>query len=1381
MTVSQIVDMSILELMISRAREYLRSIHSPYLYRPWACPGLDHGTALLKTEEQMACYLLAYGEMHQKKMNEALHFIPWNNINSNFEIVDYACGQALGTICAIDYFSQINKTVFLRKVTLIEPSEFTLKRGEQYLNEYGPEIDIETRQEYLPPTDRSFAESHSCIDSFNLKEKIVIHIFSNILDIDAIDLMKLSAVVASRGRHHYFVCVSPYYPNRPRLNQFRSYFTSARRTLNQEKKETLFGTLPNGHTYGCDIVCFDCNLLNAAKPIRIDKYLPKRLQCGYIADGFANDDSLGYTFEISTPFEIAGIDFEDKTAEYPFYATISNIIGRGLPTKASPDFHREFERFTPLPTSHCSGLSITENSQNPACIDFDVAYPDELSRIATHTAWIEKSIMELLMSGRLDIRCRHWNVLALENEHSNPCTPFAMREIGNMMMHLAALSEHYGYCTLPEYSLYVVNDECYYLGFQPTNFTVLEWGDDIDKDIEYDFVIDLRQEEVPVPEGLRVKNDCYVCIKAVEDKQNANFNYLYTAQRIKYKHLCDKTEQGTFEERKEMVEHLEYFLQLLFRKRRFREGQIPILSKAMQLQSVIGLLPTGGGKSLIYQLAAMLQPGVTMVVDPLTSLMEDQCRGLVTNGVTRCGLIHGGKKNNEHSDALRKMQQSLVQFMFVSPERLCIKSFRDNLLSMRQAHVYFAYAVIDEVHCVSEWGHDFRISYLHIGRNLFRFVRPKKDDEDNPVTLVGLTATATFDVLADVERELSYKSLLDKDNVIRYENTNRLELQYRVEKITVEENTCDDNKIRLAIRDSIPSMLKNNHDNFKKLETGDRIKEMKRRFVERENIDDFKRLSKIEGQDIQIETTVDDAVIVFCPNKEGKILSVYENDGQIGVATTIENKLNTPVCRFAGGDPFGKMKPFLDGEKNIMVATKAFGMGIDKPDVRYTYHVVMPGSLESFVQEAGRAGRDGKMSLATVIYNGQTTIQSAPDTFDAHTHRFFHEQNFPGIAFENVVMDFIFNHATIKVGSASFNGLNNAVSANQEKDEFTWKISYSYAPLGMISTDVVILNSLLTNNGLPPVRKGRNCDEEFFEKIIQRAVYRLVCIGAVDDYVQDYNNRCLCVTSIIKNNEDYYSFYANYLKKYFDDRRVNDRIERIKHSGNPNALNACAYDMVNFVYETIAVKRRQAVKDMENFCQIAVQSNKHWIETNEDLKDYIYYYFNSKYARDDYHINGKTYSLSKDTDYGKLSSFDILDKYMKVTTPGYLDNSTPKDNIQHLQGAIRLIRRALSTINPTLEWLAVYCMLYMGLDTETSIAEAHDSFKKGSKAFLESMETKDFISIMDRYYGNLQSDSMSDKGLTLVKKWMADVLWGLLATKTRELKEKYTNGIKRDE
>lgn len=298
--------------------------------------------------------------------------------------------------------------------------------------------------------------------------------------------------------------------------------------------------------------------------------------------------------------------------------------------------------------------------------------------------------------------------------------------------------------------------------------------------------------------------------------------------------LWKKESSGKYIVNKVTASHLRYFLRLIFRKEDFRPGQLPILNRALSLKSVIGLLPTGGGKSLTYQLAAMLQPGVTLVVDPLKGLMKDQYDGLLDTGIDCISYINSDITSDKE-EAYRREQAltgSQIQIMFLSPERLSIHRFRDVLRSMRESGVYFSYGVIDEVHCVSEWGHDFRLAYLHLGRNLYNYVLPKKiEGADNHISLFGLTATASFDVLADVERELSGSNSypLEDDATVRYENTNRLELQYNVYHVDAT-NARNEWEVSDLKEEILPQIISETTKRLEEIQEGNSINFIKRRF-----------------------------------------------------------------------------------------------------------------------------------------------------------------------------------------------------------------------------------------------------------------------------------------------------------------------------------------------------------------------------------------------------------------------------------------------------------------------------------------------------------------------------------------------------------------------
>jgi ATP-dependent DNA helicase RecQ len=550
--------------------------------------------------------------------------------------------------------------------------------------------------------------------------------------------------------------------------------------------------------------------------------------------------------------------------------------------------------------------------------------------------------------------------------------------------------------------------------------------------------------------------------------RNAHYTHYKTntgvisAPSIVYRDLVEQLQNEVYEPIIETSDLLKKLLQNIFRKIDFREGQLPILNRAMQLKSVIGLLPTGGGKSLTYQLAAMLQPGITIVVDPIRSLMIDQYNGLRELNIDKAEFINStlttAERNFNQHELLAKGQ---LQFLFVSPERFVIDDFRKALDNALKDGHCFAYAVIDEVHCVSEWGHDFRTPYLNLGDNTQKYCLTYNG---NSVPLFGLTATASFDVLADIERELNIKED-DGNAIVRFENSVRDEINYLVNEVP---NTYEglDNLTEKAIRqsigkkkqDAIFSLFDNKNDvlqifnkqiaineiaehsfyNF--LSVSKRQEWVKVTGNERDALKQyqefiFKRLHISSGAFAsQLKdgiTLYQYGLIVFMPHRQGW-LGIRNGFNSYGVFDNPEYVLfeqenaspkhfynSETLAYFMGSgdddtadkvdkESFQHLKLFKDNEESVMIATKAFGMGIDKPNVRMTIHLNIPQSIESFVQEAGRAGRDGKVSVSVILFNNDNLkIPSKPKELyhlDKDVLMYFHKNSFKGQMKERVMI-----------------------------------------------------------------------------------------------------------------------------------------------------------------------------------------------------------------------------------------------------------------------------------------------------------------------------------------------------------------------------------------
>ncbi len=486
-----------------------------------------------------------------------------------------------------------------------------------------------------------------------------------------------------------------------------------------------------------------------------------------------------------------------------------------------------------------------------------------------------------------------------------------------------------------------------------------------------------------------------IVIRSSHFTEHDCINNILCTNKIQYRDLTTEIGNEQHEENKEVLPYIEYFLQNIFYKEKFRKGQLPILNRALKNETVIGLLPTGGGKSLTYQLAALLQPGITIIIDPIRSLMVDQYEGLLNIGIDKCDFINSILTREEKVFVQDKiLPVGKTQFLFCSPERLVIQEFREALDKTNEKGFFFSYCVIDEAHCVSEWGHDFRTPYLNLGENAIEFC---KTFDGNHIPIFGLTATASFDVLADIERELKINRN-DGKAVIRYENTVRDEINYQIHSIiVVPENGVQVNKqtvgekklqrtqtIITHINDADKLLLKYNNQNVYSgilqktyrdyLPYSEKSEITEAEFVESNTnkiiLSEQKELPFLKNEKEKFNY----GVIVFCPHKTS----------ELGVETFVEklHSANDKIVFFKGSGSsldkdeqdklsFENLKLFKEDEASVMIATKAFGMGIDKPNVRLTIHSNISSSIESFVQESGRAGRDGKTSLSIVLYNNQ--------------------------------------------------------------------------------------------------------------------------------------------------------------------------------------------------------------------------------------------------------------------------------------------------------------------------------------------------------------------------------------------------------------------------
>jgi ATP-dependent DNA helicase RecQ len=770
-----------------------------------------------------------------------------------------------------------------------------------------------------------------------------------------------------------------------------------------------------------------------------------------------------------------------------------------------------------------------------------------------------------LMNGALDLVNPNWVIAVVERDA--PCAELAVRDWLNSLRHLCQL---YGIeVAVERVRLFIAEDHW-------AEFSPVPWGDHYDSGVEVQ------------PERLAIHDKNEVIDLAVDVSVGCHPTRRYPADPLRgvlaRREIILRTAQRqsgylieSWPEPRSIVKplaqkpSLEYFLQSLFRKREFRKGQLPIIDRVLRREDVIGLLPTGAGKSIAFQLPALLSPGLTLVIDPIKSLMQDQVENLVTSGVMDAIQINSDTATNERSRREWQFSQGEYRLVFISPERLQIQKFRD-LLAAAAGKRPIAFVVVDEAHCVSEWGHDFRTAYLNLGRIAKDYcgrdaVRPP---------MVALTGTASESVLRDIQRELE---VMGNHAIVRPADFERGELKFEI--VPVPKHKKHQELARL-ISELIPEKL---------------------------------------GVEPDILASGACGGIVFCPHVNGDL-------GIFKVASNLSSNLpkfatsnrNGPcpdqqLIGFYSGEPpdaLGMSQPvyasckarvqraFKAGHIPLLVATSAFGMGIDKPNIRYTIHYAMAKSIEAFAQEAGRAGRDETPAICAVLFTDHFGVPSTDtpatsldclergisteeaqkraaasgwDADDAEMQMYLHTRSYQGIPRESAAVRALYHHWIEPSLPPSTEREGQVVEVVINEAKYREAIEELMAPM--------LLNDPVEQ---PATDDENHNDEKSPRPDLQRLIYRLYLLGIVSDYTLIYSPPANVYTLSVRAITDQVirSHLSQYVKRYLFSEHTNEVNDHINVS--PLDDPVCVYidALCWFVYKVIEHSRRERMENLRD-------------------------------------------------------------------------------------------------------------------------------------------------------------------------------------------------------
>lgn len=574
-------------------------------------------------------------------------------------------------------------------------------------------------------------------------------------------------------------------------------------------------------------------------------------------------------------------------------------------------------------------------------------------------------------------------------------------------------------------------------------------------------------------------------------------------------------------------ELLESFAQDLFRKAGLREGQYEILSRILQGRDAVGLLPTGGGKSLTYQLASLLLPGATLYVAPLKSLLQDQYERLRSDGVDTCGFISSALNTTERKGQETRFQSGRMRMLQVAPERFLMANFRNLLSDYQTRFGAISQVVVDECHCVSEWGHDFRPAYL----SLSRIVRDRTAKLGSSAPVVALTGTASSIVLDDVRRELG---ITDSASIIRAKRLDRPELELVFEAVPVAAK-------KRALSNHIASFLE----------------------VHRGTLGGCLVFTQHVNGAFGVHELASEAVRTLGLQPGGDI-RIYSGEVPKALKETVTKQGWDQEKAQAQRDFISPR----DNSFQVLVATSAFGMGIDKPSIRQVVHYLAPASPEAYYQEVGRAARDGESARAVLLFSDEASelanrVLSPSATIDDA------QAAYKSVTRGMNVGDFL---TTFFFHSSRFTGV----------DEEAQNVREALAAIKALLDSEESLAIKYRND-----RKATGWNSK---ATLEYSLVRLIHLGVVQDYTVDYNASVIEVVvdetwkAVRSSLDSYRERLTIHLEAYFgryETRRAASLFLKINEAATIGDLEGEALKaIVAFLYQQIERRRRTSTRTM---------------------------------------------------------------------------------------------------------------------------------------------------------------------------------------------------------